>query len=143
MNNEPSSNGSGTMSDFLPPLDCSLNLGEIFDAHIGHENSGAAYSFADEAGNITDISYLEFARAAHRVAHLLRPQRRGPEGQVIAIVALTDVLIYQTIVAGCIKAGLVVCSHFINLSKVSPFPIAIPDFPPKLRPRHIPSAHQH
>ncbi|KAJ6578491.1 acetyl-CoA synthetase-like protein [Mycena capillaripes] len=95
------------MSGFLPPLDCSLNLGEIFDVHIAHENSGTAYSFADEAGNITDISYLEFARAAHRVAHLLRPQRRGPEGQVIAIVALTDVLIYQTIVAGCIQAGLV------------------------------------
>ncbi|KAJ7870344.1 hypothetical protein B0H14DRAFT_2345711 [Mycena olivaceomarginata] len=102
------------MSDFLPPLDCSLNLGEIFAA-LAHENSGAAYSFADEAGNITDISYLGFARAAHRVAHLLRPQRRGPEGQVIAIVALTGVLIYQTIVAGCIKAGLVVCSHFMNL----------------------------
>jgi hypothetical protein len=29
---------------------------------------------------------------------------------VVAIVALTDVLIYQTIVAGCIRAGLIVSS---------------------------------
>ncbi|KAJ6514511.1 hypothetical protein C8R47DRAFT_962145, partial [Mycena vitilis] len=54
-----------------------------------------------------NITHFEFARATHRVAHLLRPQRDGLDGQVVAIVALTDVLIYQTIVAGCIEAGLV------------------------------------
>ncbi|KAJ7865231.1 putative aminoadipate reductase [Mycena leptocephala] len=95
------------MSNFLPPLDCSLNFGEIIDLHIARENRSAAYSFADGDGHITDISHFEFARAAHRVAHLLRPQRRGPEGQIVAIVALTDVLIYQTIVTGCIRAGLI------------------------------------
>ncbi|KAJ7360820.1 putative aminoadipate reductase [Mycena albidolilacea] len=95
------------MSTFLPPLDCTLNLGQIVDHHIAHENRSAAYSFADQDGHITEINHFEFARAAHRVAHLLRPQRRGPDGQVVAIVALTDVLIYQTIVAGCIIAGLV------------------------------------
>jgi acyl-coenzyme A synthetase/AMP-(fatty) acid ligase len=96
------------MSTFLPPLDCTLNLRQIVDHHISHENRSAAYSFADQDGHITEISHFEFARAAYRVAHLLRPQRRGPDGQVVAIVALTDVLIYQTIVAGCIVAGLVV-----------------------------------
>ncbi|KAF7347157.1 Acetyl-CoA synthetase-like protein [Mycena venus] len=95
------------MSNFLPPLDCSLNLVEIINWHIVHDNRSVAYSFADEDGHITDISHFEFARAAHRVAHLLRPERRGSEGQVLAIVALTDVLIYQTIVAGCIVAGLI------------------------------------
>ncbi|KAJ7146561.1 acetyl-CoA synthetase-like protein [Mycena epipterygia] len=96
------------MSDILPPLDCSLNLSEIIDLHIAHENRGAAYVFPSADGTgITEISHLEFSRAAHRVAHILRPQRRGPEGQVLAIAALTDVLIYQTIVAGCIKAGIV------------------------------------
>ncbi|KAJ7360791.1 amp-CoA ligase [Mycena albidolilacea] len=53
--------------------------------------------------HITEISHFEYAQAEHRVAHL-RPQRRGPS---VAIVALTDVLIYQTIIAGCIIAGLV------------------------------------
>ncbi|KAJ6482180.1 putative aminoadipate reductase [Mycena vitilis] len=95
------------MSKFLPSLDCSLNFDEIIDQHLSHENSSAAFSFCDETGHVTEISHLEFGRAVHRVAHLLRPQRGGSDGQVVAIVALTDVLIYQTIVAGCIKAGLV------------------------------------
>ncbi|KAJ7718234.1 putative aminoadipate reductase [Mycena metata] len=89
------------------PLDCSLNFADVLDLHIARNNQSAIYSFADESGRITEISRFEFARAAHRAAHLLRPGRRGPEGQVLAIVALTDVLIYQTIVAGCIEAGLV------------------------------------
>ncbi|KAJ7683143.1 hypothetical protein B0H17DRAFT_1205376 [Mycena rosella] len=96
-----------TISTVLPPLDCSLNISEIIDLQIVNENRGAAYAFADAAGHITEISYFEFGRAAHRVAHLLRPQRRGPEGQVLAIAGLADVLLYQTIVAGCIKAGIV------------------------------------
>ncbi|KAJ7656866.1 putative aminoadipate reductase [Mycena polygramma] len=95
------------MSNFLPPLDCSLNFDEIIDQHLSHENRSSAFSYGDETGHITEITHLEFVRAAHRVAHLLRPQRGGPEGQVVAIVALADALIYQTIVAGCIKAGLV------------------------------------
>jgi acyl-coenzyme A synthetase/AMP-(fatty) acid ligase len=105
------------MANFLPPLDCSLNLREIIDSHIDHRNRSAAYSFADEDGHITEISHFEFARAAHRVAHLLRPQRRGTEGEVVAIVALTDVLIYQTIVAGCITAGLIVRLPLLTLTK--------------------------
>ncbi|KAF8215591.1 hypothetical protein K438DRAFT_1954309 [Mycena galopus ATCC 62051] len=91
----------------LPPLDCSLNISEIIDLHVAHENYSAAYAFGDEAGRITEVSHFEFARAAHRVAHLLRPRRDGPDGQVVAIVALADVLVYQTIIAGCIIAGLV------------------------------------
>ncbi|KAJ7486758.1 putative aminoadipate reductase [Mycena latifolia] len=95
------------MSTVLPPLDCSLNLSEIIDLHVTNANRGAAYAFADDASHITEISQFEFGRAAHRVAHILRPDRRGPEGQVVAIAALTDVLLYQTLVAGCIKAGIV------------------------------------
>ncbi|KAJ6457233.1 acetyl-CoA synthetase-like protein [Mycena sanguinolenta] len=96
------------MANFIPPLDCSLNVAQLLDLHIIHENRNAAYSFTDAKGaNTTEISRFEFSRAAHRVAHLLRPQRCGLEGQVIAIVAQADVLIYQTIVAGCIVAGLV------------------------------------
>ncbi|KAJ6514497.1 putative aminoadipate reductase [Mycena vitilis] len=95
------------MSSFIPPLDCSLTFDEIIDQHLALENPSVAYSFCDHNGHKTDITHFEFARAAHRVAHLLRPQRAGSDGQVVAIVALTDVLVYQTIVAGCVKAGLV------------------------------------
>ncbi|KAJ7089503.1 putative aminoadipate reductase [Mycena crocata] len=105
----------------LPPLDCSLNLSEIIDFHIAHENRGAMYAFRDETGHTTEISQFEFCRAAHRVAHLLRPQRQGPEGQVVVILALTDVFIYQTLVAGCLKAGIVpfMVSHRNSTAAVS------------------------
>ncbi|KAF8215639.1 hypothetical protein K438DRAFT_1926187 [Mycena galopus ATCC 62051] len=96
------------MANSLPPLlEFSLNVVEIFNLHLAHDNQSAAYSWADEEGRITNVSHFEVARAAHRVAQILRPQRGGPDGQVIAILALTDALIYQTIVAGCLIAGLV------------------------------------
>ncbi|KAJ7715956.1 acetyl-CoA synthetase-like protein [Mycena metata] len=102
------------MSDPMrPPVDCSLNLEEIINLHIARENRSVAYVFANEDREITEITHLEFARAANRVAHILRPQRRGPDREVLAIIALTDVLIYQTIVAGCFIAGIVpfIISH--------------------------------
>ncbi|KAJ6491913.1 acetyl-CoA synthetase-like protein [Mycena sanguinolenta] len=102
-----SNNSTETMSSLLPPLDCSLNVAQILDFHITHENRSVAYSFTDKVGNKTEVTQFELSRAAHRVAHLLRPQRGGLDGQVLAIVAQTDVLIYQTIVVGCILAGLV------------------------------------
>ncbi|KAJ7052222.1 putative aminoadipate reductase [Mycena amicta] len=91
----------------LPPLDGSLNMSEVVDFHLTNQNFAAAYSFATEDGSVTNISQFEFARAAHRVADLLRPKRSGLEGQVIAIVALTDTLLYHTLFAGCITAGLI------------------------------------
>ncbi|KAJ6457360.1 putative aminoadipate reductase [Mycena sanguinolenta] len=94
------------MSNLRPPLDCSLNLAEIIDFHLAHENHSAMYAFADEDRHITEVSHFEVARAAHRAAHLLRPQRRGTDGEVVAIVALADVLVYDTVVAGCLVAGL-------------------------------------
>ncbi|KAJ7865170.1 putative aminoadipate reductase [Mycena olivaceomarginata] len=104
------------MAYVSPPLDCSLTLGQIIDLHIAHENRGVVYAFADEKGHITEISHFEFARAAHRAAYLLRPQRSGLDGQVVAIICLTDVLMYQTIVAGCIIAGIVPFSIFYRNS---------------------------
>ncbi|KAJ7056386.1 putative aminoadipate reductase [Mycena amicta] len=91
----------------LPPLDGSLRVNEIIDFHLTHRNLTPMFSFANEDDILTNISHFEYARAAHRVAHMVRPQRVGPEGQVIAIMALTDSFLYQTLVAGCIVAGFV------------------------------------
>ncbi|KAF8174362.1 hypothetical protein K438DRAFT_1849366 [Mycena galopus ATCC 62051] len=108
------------MANFLPPLlEFSLNVAELFNLHIAHDNQSAAYSWADEEGRITDVSHFEVARAAHRAARILRPQRDGPDGQVMAIVAHTDALIYQTIVAGCLIAGLVPFPIFHRNSPVA------------------------
>ncbi|CAK5268755.1 unnamed protein product [Mycena citricolor] len=106
-----------------PPLDASLNLSQILDLHVEPPRLTTAYALADGKGGITSVSHYEFVRAAHRAAHILRPGREGQQdGQVVAIIANADVLIYQTLVAGCIKAGLV------------PFPIS---------PRNSPAAIVH
>lgn len=67
------------------------------------------YAYSEEhADEITTISFLEFGRAAHRAAHLLRPNGRGHDYEVVAIIALADTLVYQTLTVGLMKAGLVV-----------------------------------
>nr|GAT45909.1 acetyl-CoA synthetase-like protein [Mycena chlorophos] len=98
---------NSTATFIQPPVDGSLDVSGIIDFHRTTPNLTAAYSFANEDGAIVDVSHFEFVRAAHRVAHLLRPGRQGPEGQVVGIVALTDSLLYQTLTTGCIIAGLV------------------------------------
>ncbi|KAF7293887.1 Acetyl-CoA synthetase-like protein [Mycena chlorophos] len=91
-----------------PPLDGSLDFSGIIDFHRLAPNLTTAYSWADDDdGSIVNVSHFEFARAAHRVAHLLRPGRRGQDGAVIGLLALTDSLLYQTLLAGCMIAGLV------------------------------------
>ncbi|KAG1835909.1 putative aminoadipate reductase [Suillus subalutaceus] len=66
------------------------------------------YVFPDEqTGALTSISYREFGRATHRIAHALRPSRTGVEGEVTAIVVHTDTLLYTTLIAGLMIAGIV------------------------------------
>ncbi|KAF7329341.1 Acetyl-CoA synthetase-like protein [Mycena kentingensis (nom. inval.)] len=95
-------------AEVLPPLDGSLSASEVIDFHLSSPSSRkhAAFSFAKEDGTLVDVSRFEFARAAHRVAHILRPNRAAERG-VVGIVALADALIYQTLVTGCIAAGLI------------------------------------
>ncbi|KAJ7052219.1 putative aminoadipate reductase [Mycena amicta] len=124
----------------LPPLDGSLNASEGIDFHLTNHNLPPAYSYATEDGTLTNITHFEFARAAHRAAHLLRPQRNGLDGQVVAIVALTDTLLYQTVFAGCITAGLVV--RLLSIDRL-PHPLTDPFKPFPLSHRNSDAALKH
>lgn len=57
---------------------------------------------------IAEITFLEFGRAAHRIANTLRPGRTGDDGQVVILIANTDTILHQAVVAGMSIAGLVV-----------------------------------
>ncbi|KAG6853021.1 putative NRPS-like protein biosynthetic cluster [Blastosporella zonata] len=98
-----------------------LFIPEAIDFNLKHNADQAFFTFSDaaEPSGIQVITHLEFGRAAHRIAHALRPNRSGIDGQVVAVIALSDTILYQAIVAGCIIAGLV------------PFPIS---------PRNAPAA---
>lgn len=92
-----------------PLTDGSITLPEALDFHNKHQPHHTLFTFkADGADELTNISFFEFRRAADRVAHVMRPQRQGPEGEVVAVVALSDALLYQAVAVGLMRAGMIV-----------------------------------
>ncbi|KIJ59312.1 hypothetical protein HYDPIDRAFT_33310 [Hydnomerulius pinastri MD-312] len=91
------------------PLDCSLLLSDLINFNMEKNASISIYVYANDniPGSTTDITFFEFGRAAHRVAHALRPARQGKEGQVVMLIANTDTLLHHAVVAGMSIAGLV------------------------------------
>lgn len=91
-----------------PPLDGTLLLSDLPDFHLEHNPTLPAFVYSSDPQYISQISFLEFSRACHRVAHAVRPNRAGPEGEVVALVANTDTILYLALVTGMVRAGLVV-----------------------------------
>ncbi|EKM50783.1 uncharacterized protein PHACADRAFT_130251, partial [Phanerochaete carnosa HHB-10118-sp] len=95
-----------------PPLDGSISILPGFvDFHAQHnpERPWALLS-AGPGLPVDAVSFLEFARAADRVAHKLRPNRSGPDNEVVAVLVNCDTVLYLALLAGMMKAGIVVCS---------------------------------
>ncbi|KAH0581547.1 hypothetical protein H2248_011256 [Termitomyces sp. 'cryptogamus'] len=88
-----------THDDFLFPDAIEFNMKNNADQPF--------FIFSDPNDGIQSITHLEFGRAAHRVAHLLRPPYTGQDGEVVAVMAHTDTILHQAIVAGLIIAGFV------------------------------------
>lgn len=92
-----------------PPTDYSVTLPEVVDFHRKHNTYETAYVFSQDGHpEPTKISFLEFGRAADRVAHYIRPGRTGPDREVVAFVALSDSLLYQAVTLGITRAGFIV-----------------------------------
>ncbi|KAF5318761.1 hypothetical protein D9619_011064 [Psilocybe cf. subviscida] len=92
----------------FPPTDGTVTLPEVLDFHNEHQPQRTIFTFkADGAAAATNISFFEFRRAADRVAHFIRPERCGAEGEIIALVALSDTLLYQAVTVGLTRAGIV------------------------------------
>ncbi|KAJ7470082.1 hypothetical protein B0H11DRAFT_2434130 [Mycena galericulata] len=70
--------------------------------------SGSFYVYADpESSEIVTITHMEFGRATHRAANLLRPVREGPDGQVVALLALSDTVLYHAVLVGLMTANFI------------------------------------
>ncbi|KAJ6561610.1 hypothetical protein B0H19DRAFT_1233577 [Mycena capillaripes] len=63
-----------------------------------------AFALPDPSTDIITVTHLEFGRATHRAAQLVRPNHQGEDGEVVAIIALADTVVYPTIVTGLITA---------------------------------------
>ncbi|KAJ7446338.1 hypothetical protein FB451DRAFT_1055265 [Mycena latifolia] len=72
------------------------------------------YAKPDPSEEIVSITSLEFARATHRAAQVLRPNR-------VAILVLADTLLYQALIIGLMAANLV---HFPISPRKSPAAVA-------------------
>ncbi|KAJ7623601.1 putative aminoadipate reductase [Roridomyces roridus] len=67
----------------------------------------AFYVYANpQSDGVVTITQLEFTRATHRAATLLRPDDT-PAGQVVAILAQSDTLLYHAVVVGLMTADLI------------------------------------
>ncbi|KAG6899436.1 hypothetical protein C0993_010311 [Termitomyces sp. T159_Od127] len=118
----------------FPPLDGSVTIPESIDFNWQHNADLPVYAYeTDGSGKITEITFLEFGRACHRVAHLVRPGRTGPDREVVAFIALADTMVYQAVTIGLMVAGLVFENRTDRVFE-KPFPIS---------PRNTPAAIIH
>lgn len=93
-----------------PSTDGSILLSEAVDFNMKYNMTLPMYVYADETSDDTiTITHLEFARACHRIAQTIQPSRPRPnDNHVVAIVALCDTIMYQALVLGIHKAGMIV-----------------------------------
>jgi acyl-CoA synthetase (AMP-forming)/AMP-acid ligase II len=97
-----------------PPFERSPTPSETLDFHLEHNAEHPIYVYSEDADKeLTSISFLEFARAGHRVAHTLRPKREGIDGRVVAVIMLVDTILYQATVTGLMRSGLVVSATVV------------------------------
>ncbi|KAF9238227.1 acetyl-CoA synthetase-like protein [Melanogaster broomeanus] len=92
-----------------PPLDGSLLFSDLINFHMQKNPTFPIFIYADDQApnGTTEITFLEFGRAAHRIAHVLRPAHQGEVGQVVMLIANTDTILYHAALAGMSLAGLV------------------------------------
>ncbi|KAF8193608.1 hypothetical protein K438DRAFT_1720091 [Mycena galopus ATCC 62051] len=85
-----------------------MNIPQVVAQNCEANPSGSFYIYAiPGASETVTITHLEFGRATHRAASILRPQREGSDGQVIAVLALADTVLYHALLVGLMAADLI------------------------------------
>lgn len=135
-------------SPVLPPLDGSISvLPGFVDFHATH-NADLPWALLSAGPElpVQSVSFAQYARATHRIAHKLRPERAGQDKEVVAILINCDTILYLALIVGLVRAGLVVRKFSALPLPCACMPIgfpcvvlALPHVSEELRPRH----HQH
>lgn len=114
----------------LPPVDGSITLPELLAFHESHNADIPMYVFREDGhADITEISYRQFAQACYKIPRTLNFQRATGK-PVVALIALTDALLYQTTVVGLMHAGYIVSIPTLitflqcSFKCTKPFPIS-------------------
>jgi hypothetical protein len=103
-----------TASRSIPSQENAL-LHELLDFNMLRNSNKPSFSFVFPGQDkLTEVTYFEFGRAAHRVAHYVRPHPfSGKDNEVVAILANIGTLGYHAITMGILRSGLTV-SYFIS-----------------------------
>lgn len=99
-----------------PPLDGFITVFPgLVDFHATHNAQHTWAVLASDAVDSTksSVSFLEYAKATHRVANALRRGREGPENETVAILVNCDTVLYLALIPGMIRAGLIVSIRLI------------------------------
>ena len=84
----------------------------LADFHALHNPDLPWATFPSSDSTVSSISFLEFSKASHRIAHHLRPHHDGNTREVVAMLIHCDTILYVAAVLGVARAGLVVRQTF-------------------------------
>ena len=96
---------------FIPPTDGTLpSLVDFLDFNAKYNATYPYFIFPSlsDPEKLASLSFPDIAEASHRVAHFLRPNGQGKDGDVIGILLHTDTVLYVAVFLGALRAGLVV-----------------------------------
>ncbi|KAJ7440958.1 putative aminoadipate reductase [Mycena latifolia] len=91
------------------PLSASMLLPDVITLNSESRPADPFYIYAkpDPSSEIVTITHLEFGRATHRAAQILRPNGEGSDGRVVSLLALSDTVLYKTLMTGLMTANFV------------------------------------
>ena len=120
-----------------PPTDGSVLLPDTLPFHKKHNADVPMYLFMEDgADDVTQITYGHFERACRRVSRVTGTNAESATSPVVAVIALADTLVYQTIVVGVMAAGFIVRGSFSMLNTITYGGAAIPYLSAKHSPSH-------
>lgn len=120
-----------TVTPTFPPLDGSIPVLPGFaDFHAEHNPDlpWVVFPSPEDPTKTSSISFKQFAKATHRVAHAVRPNRlEGKDGDVVGVVIHSDSILYIAVLVGLVRAGFVVrARRLLEPPIVCPYRVALP-----------------
>jgi hypothetical protein len=105
----------------VPSTDGSPLVPEVVDHNMRHNSHLTMFYYYDQGvQSVTQISYLEFEHAGHRVTYILHPPGQRYCNEVVAIIASVDTILYHTVTTiGTMKAGFIVNKLFFRSYRLS------------------------
>lgn len=133
---------SSTVLPALGRSNLQLNLPDLLDFNLQHNPDFPVFVYAEpgSTGRTTEIKMLEYVRAAHRLGEAIRGDSQP--GEVVAIVANIDAILYSSLIVGIMKVGLVVSHAFNAIRSIIHVYLAVPYLSPELANSPSPSPAQ-